>query len=58
MPQRIYGRQTEIGYDIADSIASQNLRIHLERKAKNPAVMNHDFNDAFTILFPELKRAR
>ncbi len=33
---RIYGRQTEIGYHIADSIASHNFRLHLSHKAEDP----------------------
>ncbi|MGY2492354.1 DUF6035 family protein [Cupriavidus sp. CP313] len=55
---RIYGRQTEIGYDIADSIASQNFRLHLSHKAEDPDVVTRDFDKAFMILFPEFKPAR
>jgi len=55
---RIYGRQSDIGDDIPHSIASQNLRYYLTRKAENPDVANRDFDSAFMILFPELKPAR
>jgi len=55
---RIYGRLSEIGYDHPDSIAANNLRLHAARKAENPDVMTRDFDDAFMILFPELKPAR
>ncbi len=55
---RIYGRQSDIGYDVPDSIASQNLRNYLTRKAESTDVMTRDFDKAFMILFPELKPPR
>ncbi|CAG2154726.1 DUF6035 family protein [Cupriavidus numazuensis] len=54
----VYGRQRDIGYDIPNSIATENARIHVARKAENHDVVTRDFDRAFMILFPELKPAR
>lgn len=54
----VHGRLTDIGYDVQDSSASQNRRLHNERKAQNPEKQPRDFDKAFMILFSELKPAR
>ncbi len=54
----VYGRFAEIGYDVGDSIASQNFNAYKQRKDANPDLRTADFDRAFMILFPKLKQAR